>query len=54
MAAGYLAGLVLHLPAFWIYIALKLDWAIKSIWCAFRLRSRKWIRVVEDPEEGAA
>ncbi|MGI6200542.1 MAG: MATE family efflux transporter [Christensenellales bacterium] len=52
--AGYLAGLVLHLPAFWIYIALKLDWAIKSIWCAFRLRSRKWIRVVEDPEEGAA
>jgi len=43
---GYLAGLVLGLPPFWIYIALKIDWAIKSIWCAFRLKSRKWMRVL--------
>lgn len=44
---GYFAGLVWHLPAFWVYVALKVDWVIKSVWCAFRLRSGKWIRVVE-------
>lgn len=43
---GYLAGLVLHLPAFWIYVALKIDIVIKAIWCTFRLKSRKWMRVV--------
>ncbi len=47
---GYLAGLVLHLPPFWIYIALKIDWAIKSVWCIFRLRSRKWIYIVTSQE----
>jgi putative MATE family efflux protein len=44
---GYLAGLVWSWPPFWIYTALKIDWAIKSIWCLFRLKSKKWIRVVE-------
>lgn len=44
---GYFVGLVWHLPAFWVYVALKVDWVIKSVWCAFRLRSGKWIRVVE-------
>lgn len=44
---GYLAGLVWNWPPFWIYTALKIDWAIKSIWCLFRLKSKKWIRVVE-------
>lgn len=43
---GYLAGLVWHLPAFWIYVALKTDWVIKAVWCGFRLRSRKWMRRV--------
>lgn len=44
---GYLCGLVWHLPPFWIYAALKIDWVIKSVWCIFRLRSKKWIRVVQ-------
>ena len=44
---GYLCGLVWHLSPFWIYAALKIDWVIKSIWCIFRLRSKKWIRVVQ-------
>ena len=44
---GYLCGLVWHLSPFWIYAALKIDWAIKSVWCIFRLRSKKWIRVVQ-------
>ena len=43
---GYLTGLVWGLSPFWIYIALKIDWAIKSIWCAFRLKTRKWMRVL--------
>ena len=45
---GYLCGLVWKLDAFWVYAALKVDWIIKSIWCIFRLKSKKWIRVVSD------
>ena len=44
---GYLCGLVWHLSPFWIYAALKIDWVIKSVWCIFRLHSKKWIRVVQ-------
>ena len=44
---GYLCGLAWHLSPFWIYAALKIDWVIKSVWCIFRLRSKKWIRVVQ-------
>lgn len=43
---GALCGLVWHLSPFIIYIALKIDWAIKSFICLFRLKSKKWIRVV--------
>lgn len=41
---GYLAGLVWHLPAFWIYTFLKIDQFIKAVWCVFRLSSKKWIK----------
>lgn len=44
---GYLAGLVWSMPAFWIYLFLKIDNIIKSIWCVFRLKSRKWINIIE-------
>jgi putative MATE family efflux protein len=44
---GYLAGLVYHLSAFWIYVALKADWMIKSLWCAVRLMKGKWLSRVE-------
>ena len=43
---GALCGLVWHLSPFVIYVALKIDWAIKSFICLFRLKSQKWIRVV--------
>ena len=43
---GVLAGLVWHLPAFWIYVAMKIDQVIKCVWCVFRLRSGRWIRVI--------
>lgn len=43
---GAIAGLVLHLPAFWIYVCLKLDQIIKAVWCIGRFRSRLWIKAV--------
>ncbi|MBQ0064674.1 MAG: MATE family efflux transporter [Firmicutes bacterium] len=48
---GALAGLVWHLPGFWIFIALKLDQFIKAVWCIFRLRSRKWIKKIQPAKE---
>lgn len=41
---GVLAGLVLHLPAFWIYFFMKIDQILKCVWAVFRLRSGKWIK----------
>lgn len=43
---GALAGLVWHLPAFWIYTLLRIEHVIKAVWCVFRLYSRKWIKRV--------
>ncbi len=43
---GALCGLVWQLSPFIIYVALKIDWAIKSFICLFRLRSKKWIKKV--------
>ena len=44
---GVLAGFVWHLPAFWIYICIRIDQIIKAIWCVSRLRSGKWIKKIE-------
>ncbi|MBO7334356.1 MAG: MATE family efflux transporter [Lachnospiraceae bacterium] len=44
---GALAGLIWHLDAFWIYFFLKIDQIVKSVWCIFRLRSGKWIKVIK-------
>lgn len=43
---GALAGLHWHLDVFWIYVFLKLDQVIKAVWCVFRLKSRKWIKML--------
>ena len=43
---GMLAGLVLHLPVFWIYFFMKIDQIIKFVWCVFRLRSGKWMKKI--------
>ncbi len=48
---GVLAGLVLHLPAFWIYFALKIDQVLKAVWCVIRLRSGKWIKKIRTESE---
>lgn len=47
---GALAGLVFHLPAFWIYTFLKIDQIIKCVWCYFRLRSGKWLKKIKPGE----
>lgn len=54
---GALAGLVLHMPAFWIYFFLHIDQVVKAIWCVFRLHSGKWIKKIHGakrPEEAKA
>jgi len=48
---GVLAGLVFHLPAFVIYICLRADYIIKSVWCTIRLLKGKWMNKVS-PEPG--
>lgn len=41
---GYFAGIVWHLPAFFVYIALQIDHIIKAIWCTIRLNKGKWVK----------
>ncbi len=48
---GYLAGLVFHWSAFWIYTMLKIDQIIKCVWCYFRLRSGKWLKKIHSAGE---
>lgn len=48
---GIIAGLVLHLPAFWIYFFLKIDQVLKAVWCVVRLRSGKWIKKIKTADE---
>ena len=48
---GIIAGLVLHLPAFWIYFALKSDQILKAVWCVIRLKSGKWIKKIRSEKE---
>ena len=43
---GLLAGFVFHMPAFWIYTALKFDQIAKAVWCVFRLRGGRWIKKI--------
>ena len=43
---GYLAAFVWHMSPFWIYILMKIDYIIKTIWCVFRLVHKKWIRMI--------
>ncbi|MBQ7936718.1 MAG: MATE family efflux transporter [Clostridia bacterium] len=48
---GVVAGLILHLPAFWIYFSLKIDQVLKAVWCLFRLQSGKWIKKIRSEQE---
>lgn len=50
---GLLAGFVLHLPAFWIFVALKSDQIVKTFWALLRLRSGKWIKKISAAKKEA-
>ena len=43
---GILAGFYFKLPPFWIYICLKSDQIVKTVWAFLRLRSKKWIKKI--------
>lgn len=43
---GIVAGFVLKLSPFWIYIGLKFDQIAKAVWCVLRLRSGKWVKKI--------
>ncbi len=45
---GYLAGLVLQLPPFWVMLALRIDYVIKAVWMSFRMQGNKWIHKVKN------
>ena len=44
---GAVGGLLLHWPGWLTMMALRADFAIKSIWCVGRLHSGKWIHVAD-------
>ncbi|MCF0136011.1 MAG: MATE family efflux transporter [Lachnospiraceae bacterium] len=50
---GALAGLVWHLPGFWIYMMLKIDQLLKCFVCVWRLLSGKWIKKISNGAEKA-
>lgn len=43
---GFIAGVILKLPAGIVFLCLKIDEIIKSIWCTKRLLKDKWIKNV--------
>jgi len=43
---GALAALVWHLPPFWIFFFLRIEYGAKGILCIIRFFTKKWIRVI--------
>jgi len=50
---GLLAGFVFKLPPFWIYVCLKSDQIIKTLYSYLRLRSGKWIKKISTGKSGS-
>lgn len=48
---GYLSGIVMGLPVFWVYFTLKADNLCKTIWAMNRLKSGKWIKNIKKAGE---
>ncbi|MBQ1514952.1 MAG: MATE family efflux transporter, partial [Lachnospiraceae bacterium] len=44
---GALAGFVWHLPPFWIYFFLTLEYGAKGILCLIRFITKRWIKVIK-------
>ena len=43
---GALAGFVWHLPPFWIYFFLRMEYPLKGLVCLVRFCTGKWIKVI--------
>ena len=41
---GYLSAFIWKMSPFWIYLFMKIDFIVKSIWCTFRMTGTKWIK----------
>ena len=48
---GALAGLVWHLPAFWVYFLLHVEYPAKGIVCFIRYLTGKWIKEIKVSEK---
>ncbi len=51
---GLLAGYVFKLSPFWIYVCLKSDQIVKTLWAWLRLNSGKWIKKISTGSKGKA
>ena len=49
-ALGILVGLVWQMDPFWVLLALRVDFFIKSVWLVFRLKGDKWIHKAKKME----
>lgn len=41
--AGFIVALVLKLDPFWIYLSLRIDYLIKTVWALYRIKKTDWI-----------
>lgn len=42
----YMGGIVWHVAPFWVYVFLKFDWIVKTVWCLLRFRGEKWMKKI--------
>lgn len=47
---GWLSAFTWHMSPFWIYLFMKIDYIIKTVWCTFRLAGDKWIKKLAVPQ----
>lgn len=43
---GYIFGILLNAPPFWVLLFIQIDYIIKAVWFTFRLYGGKWIHQV--------
>ena len=41
--AGFLVALVFRLDPFWIYLSLRIDYLIKTVWGIWKVKKTDWI-----------
>ena len=45
---GYATGLVWGFGAFWVFLALHIDFILKTVLCIWRFFTKKWIKPVSE------